>query len=104
MGQIGQMAQRAAPTMELLEDAPMVNQIAPGMDDVNSLIGDMRRNMARMPRRTQPPIETLGESAAEFTPRGGEGMYNAGRQASQAPQVGGMAQGQMSSRMGGRQR
>lgn len=81
MGRAGQMAAKAAPTIDLVEPAA-VRQVAPGMDDVNALIGDMQRNLARVPKRPKP-METLGERAPDFTPVGGEGMYNAGRQASQ---------------------
>ena len=77
----GQAAKRLAPTLDLI-DTPMPKQVAPAMDDVNSLIGDLRRNLAKVPNK-RPAMDTLGESVAEFTPVGGEGMYNAGQGANQ---------------------
>ncbi len=76
----GRAAKAAGPTLDLVEPS-VVKQVAPAMDDVDSLIGDMQRNLAKVPNRAQPAphMETLGESAAEFTPMGGEGLYNAGR-------------------------
>lgn len=74
----GRVAKAAGPTLDLVEPS-VIKQVAPAMDDVDSLIGDMQRNLARVPNR-RPPMETLGEQAAEFTPRGGEGIYNVARQ------------------------
>lgn len=69
------------PGFDLIEANP-VAQITPAMDDVNALIGDLQRNLAKIPKR-RPQMETLGEGMAEFTPKGGEGMYNAGKGAPQ---------------------
>ena len=76
-------ASKMAPTLDVVEPRA-VNQVAPAMDDVESLIGDLKRNLARVPNR-RPPQETRGESVAEFTPRGGEGMFNMGREAVSKP-------------------
>ena len=67
-----------APTMDLIEANP-VRQVAGSMDDVDAVIGDARRMMAKVPNKRPMPMETLGESAAEFTPMGGEAMYNVGK-------------------------
>ena len=81
MGMMGRGAKAMGkvinPGLDLIESVP-VRQIAPAIDDVNSLIGDMQRNLARVPNR-RPTMETLGERAAEFTPTGGEGLYNVGK-------------------------
>lgn len=84
LGRGAQAASRMAPTLDVVEPN-VVRQVAPALDDVDSLIGDMRRNLARVPnsRAQAPHMETLGERAAEFTPVGGEGMYNAGRSMNQ---------------------
>lgn len=96
-------AGRLAPTLDLVE-GPIIKQVAPAADDVADLIGDMQRNMARVPTskakqagrfveevqsdwhgpNAAPVAETLGERAAEFTPVGGEAIYNAGRGATQS--------------------
>lgn len=81
----GRAAQAAGPTMDIIEQNP-IKQVAGSMGDVESLIGDMRRNMARVPQagsKMAPMAETLGERAAEFTPAGGEAMYNIGKGAGQ---------------------
>lgn len=74
----GRVASKAAPTLDVVEPS-VVKQVAPAIDDVDALIGDMQRNLARVPNKRPAPMETLGERAAEFTPRGGEGMYNTGK-------------------------
>ena len=73
----GQAAKRLAPALDLI-DTPTPKQVMPGADDVNALIGDLRRNLAKVPSR-RPPMETLGEVNPQFTPVGGEGIYNAGQ-------------------------
>lgn len=80
-------AKALAPTMDLIE-SPAVRQVAPAIDDVESLVGDLRRNLARIPssRAVAKPtsaLEQLGTMAPqpEFVERGGEAAYNAGRTA-----------------------
>jgi len=75
---------KAAPTLDLIEDIP-TQQIAPSMDDVGALIGDMNRNLARIPPKKPLMGPSIGELLPEATPVGGEYMYNLGRQ---APQIG----------------
>ena len=85
MGRMGSMMQKAAPTLDLV-DTPMPKQINPSAIDVDSLIGDLQRNLAKVPSKRPAPMDTLGESLPEFTPVGGEGLYNAGQGAqSQLP-------------------
>ena len=88
-GRAGKALSRIAPTMDLIEPQA-VKQVAPAMDDVSSLTGDMQRNLARIPSKRPPmPVQaqgralgrTLGDDVAEYTPRGGEAAYNAGREA-----------------------
>lgn len=99
----GAMAKAARPTLDLIEPS-VVKQVAPAMDDVNSLIGDLQRNLSRVPNKRPVPADTgrfvdevqsdwqgLGGQLPEFTPRGGEGIYNAGR--NMANQAGGAMDG-----------
>lgn len=90
---LSRAAPRAAQALSSLTpdlvEAPSIRQVMPQMDEVNALIGDMRRNLARVPPRAtphapaaprpRPALETLGEQNPFFTPRGGEWLYNAGR-------------------------
>lgn len=73
-----QLASKMTPMMDIVEDIP-TPQVAPSMDDVGALIGDMQRNLARVPSKRPTPVETLGEVAPEYTPVGGEGMFNMSR-------------------------
>ena len=70
----------AGPTMDLI-DSPAVRQILPKMDDVDSLIGDMQRNLARLPNRGATPVAPNVNMPSEMIQRGGEGLYNANRAA-----------------------
>ncbi len=90
-GRAGQAISRLAPTMDLIEPS-VVKQVAPAMDDVSSLIGDMQRNMARIPSKRPPmPAQAQGNAfgrqapSAEFVPRGGEAAFNALRPAPTPP-------------------
>jgi len=69
---------KAAPTIDLIEPAN-IKQVMPSMSDVDALTGDMQRNLAKIAGRNRPPIQTAGERFPDFTPKGGEYMYNAGR-------------------------
>lgn len=53
----------------------------PAIRALGGLLGGSRGNIAR---RSAPVMETLGERIPDFTPVGGEAMYNAGRQAPRA--------------------
>ncbi len=81
---VGRAVSRVArPTLDIIEDIP-VRQVKPAMDDVDSLIGDLSRNLAKIPskggRMPGPPKPaTAGMRDPNFTPRGGEGAFNAGR-------------------------
>lgn len=78
------LSRAAGPTMDLIESSP-VAQVAPSMDDVASLIGQMKANMAKIPQAgTMAGRSSMG---AEFVPRGSEAAYNASRAASQLPTV-----------------
>ena len=101
-GRAGRVATRMAPTLDVIEDVP-VQQIAPAMDDVDSLLGDLQRNLAKVPNKRPNPMDTLGEVNPEFTPRGGEGIYNVGRQVPARNPMDGFYQ-QMMTKMGGRGR
>lgn len=71
----------AQPTMDLIEEAPAVKQIMPGMDDVNSILGDLARNLAKVPQGgkaanygTNPAI-----LPADMVGVGSEAVYNNSR-------------------------
>ena len=102
MGRGARGVGRAANSFDLVEPG-VVQQVAPVMDDVDSLIGDLQRNLAKVPSKRPAPMETLGEQLPEFTPRGGEGLYNVGRQAPTRDPMEGFYQ-QMMTKMGGRGR
>jgi hypothetical protein len=95
------LGRMAGPTMDLIE-SPAVRQVAPAADEVTSLIGDMQRNLAKVPKPKAPPVSTLGEAAAEFAPVGGEAAYNAGRGASNAGSSASGLYEELLRRMGGR--
>jgi hypothetical protein len=76
---------------DVVEDLPRP-QSMPSMQDADDLIGDLQRNMARVPNATgqmrrpsfqQPPAQM----PPEFVPRGGEGVYNAARPRSIGPDI-----------------
>ena len=71
---------KAAPTLDLIEPSP-VKQINPSMDDVGSLIGDMKRQLARIPARKSSVTQGIDPAKLpmEMVPRGGEAAYNAAR-------------------------
>lgn len=95
MGVLGKMVKPTASRLasvvpDLIEQVP-VKQIVPSLDDVEALLGDLKRNLARVPqargkvvlgpirgllRASRPPIQTLGETNPEFTPVGAEWLYN----------------------------
>lgn len=83
----GAVSRMVKPTMDIIEDIP-VKQVAGSMDDVEAIIADSRRMMAKnLPRTPRAPAQTtLGEMSAEFAPatEAGEAMYNAGRQVPRA--------------------
>ena len=81
----GTVTRPSSAPFDLVDNAP-TPQVNPSMGDADSLIGDLQRNLAKVPSKRPAPMDTLGESAAEFTPIGGEGLYNAGQGAqSQLP-------------------
>ena len=65
-------------TPDLVEAAPMARQVMPAAEDVNALLGQMRYNMAKLPRPSAPPA-VPPRMPAEFVPRGGEAAWNAPR-------------------------
>jgi len=87
IGKLGRGASGAAralgPTMDLIEN-PGVRQVAGSMDDVNSVIGDMSRNLARIPSagsRVAPAGIAPSMLPAELVEatKGAQSSYNAGR-------------------------
>lgn len=81
----GKAASRAiGPTIDII-DSPAVRQMAPSADDVTALIGDMQRNLARLPSRTpvapQGSISPLSPSFTrpDMVPVGGEAFANISR-------------------------
>ncbi len=76
----------ARQAFDVVDQVP-VPQVKPSMGDVNAVIGDARRQMAKVPNATGTyrgpgaPSATRG-MPPEFTPVGGEGGYNVGRAAS----------------------
>lgn len=88
---------RMPPTMDLIEEGPIVRQVAPAADDVDALLGDMRRNLAKIPQRAPAPIPR--PPIPEFAAVGEEGAVNAGRSGQQmVPDIYEM----IKARMGGR--
>ena len=87
LSKLGRGASNAAralgPTMDLVEN-PGVRQVAGSMDDVNNLIGDMSRNLARVPQAGSRVIpygispSTLPAELVEAT-KGAQSLYNTGR-------------------------
>jgi hypothetical protein len=67
----------AAPTLDIIEHAP-VKQIAPALDDVDALIGDMTRNLAKIRPATRATghMPGLGPASGEFVAPGAEAAYN----------------------------
>lgn len=74
-------ARSIAPTMDLIEEAPAIKQVMPQADDVGSLIGDMQRNLARIPqggsRLNFPGGIPPSMLPAEMAPVGSEAAFNA---------------------------
>jgi hypothetical protein len=68
------------PTIELVEDIPAVTQVMPSMDEVAGLTSQLAGRLKEIPRAG----EALGAKVAEFTPRGAESLYNAGRRGLEA--------------------
>lgn len=80
------LSKAIGPTMDLIEN-PGVRQVAGSMDDVGSLIGDMSRNLARVPKagtRVVPPGIAPSMLPSELASVGSESLYNAGRVAPKA--------------------
>lgn len=77
-GRMPKAASIAGPTLDVI-DTPAIQQVAPAADDVGALIGDMQRNLAKIPRRGAQTQPGLGRVDPEFTPVGGEAGLNAGR-------------------------
>lgn len=77
------------PTIDVIENIP-VKQVAPAADDVASLIGDMQRNLAKVPTSksiTAPTVAPKPMSPAlpaEMVAPGAEAAYNATRAAAPA--------------------
>ncbi len=83
LGSAGKSIYKAAgPTMDLIEEAPAIKQVMPAMDDVNSLIGDLARNLAKVPsagsRATGINPAILPPELVEAS-RGGQAVYNNAR-------------------------
>lgn len=77
------MSRGVGPTIDILESLP-VKQVAGSMDDVDSVLGDMARNLAKIPNRgggmpSAPPGISPSMMPAEMVGRGGESIYNANR-------------------------
>jgi len=85
IGKFGNAARGLGPSIQMLEEAPAIRQAMPSVDDVGSLIGDMQRNLARIPNaRGVAPSANL---PAEMIPRGLEASYNSPRLATAAQSV-----------------
>lgn len=97
---VSQIAKRAAPTIDILEDVPL-RQITPNAQVVDELVTGLGQRMREIPQATgrirrpgqNPAIQALEQQPAprpmqppqapppgpEFVPVGGEAAYNAGR-------------------------
>ena len=79
-------------TPDLVEAAPVARQVMPAAEDVSALMGQMRYNMAKIPRpgagptqmRPNPPMDPRN-LPMEMVPRGGEAGYNAIRTTPRPP-------------------
>lgn len=98
---LGRAGKVAGPTLDII-DTPAIQQVAPAADDVTSLIGDMQRNLAKIPRRGAPQGPASVTPSPEFVPQGGEAAFNAVRP-SQSQQMTDIYQTLMP-KMGGRGR
>ena len=66
---------------DVVENIPP-RQINPSMGDIEAIVGDARRQMARVPNATgryRGPGAPTQAPTPEFVPRGGEAAFNAGR-------------------------
>ncbi len=96
---VDDVARVAEPTLDVLEDV-RVPQANPSSWEVGGLTEELGRRMAEIPNATgrirrpgmpAPPSQAAPRPSRysnmppEFTPRGGEGAYNAGRPASMGP-------------------
>lgn len=79
VGAASKVSKIARPTMDIVDHMP-VKQIAGSADDVASLIGDMQRNLAKIPKKA-PSIAapSAGVMPAEMIAPGAEAAYNATR-------------------------
>lgn len=75
---------------DVVHSAP-IRQVMPSADDVTALLGDLRRNLAKVPNAgTTPPrgpnAAALQSMPAEFVGRGQEKLWNAARTPAPRPQ------------------
>ena len=96
---VSQLARRAAPTLDILEDIPL-RQIQPNAQVVDELVTGLGQRMREIPQATgrirrpgqNPAMQALEQAPSprpmapqapppgpEFVPMGGEAAYNAGR-------------------------
>lgn len=101
----GALETAAKPTMDLIEHAP-IKQMMPAMEDVDSLVGDMTRNLAKIRPRVPAPAATAtaGARAAEFAPMGEEAAYNTANQVPRLAQYGDGFYRELMTKLGGRGR
>jgi hypothetical protein len=100
----GALERAAAPTLDIIEHAP-VKQIMPAIDDVDSLVGDMTRNLAKIrpTARATGHMPGLGPASGEFVAPGAEAAYNTVNQAGgRLGQYGDASYRELMRRLGGR--
>mgnify|MGYP001581743342 CR=1 FL=1 len=78
-----------------------MRQVMPSMDDVGSLVGDLERNLARIPKRRPAPESPAGARDPMLTAVGEEAIYNTGRGGMSRPPSEGFY-GDMMRKFGGR--
>jgi hypothetical protein len=81
-GAASKVSRIAGPTIDVVDSIP-VKQVAGTADDVASLVGDMQRNLARVPTSKSITPSIMPKPSpmmpAEMIPQGGEAAYNASR-------------------------
>jgi len=78
----GSSAARAIePTVDVVS-SPAVRQVVPNADEVGALIGDLTRNLAKIPSAANKATTELAPFLPpDLIPKGSESIYNAGRSA-----------------------
>lgn len=103
IGRAARGAESAGAIVPDLIDNPGVRQVMPAMDDVDALIGDLTRNLAKIRPTPAAPTVTAGTRAAEFAAPGAEDAYNAANQVPKVAEYGeGLYRELMKRKFGGR--